>query len=157
MTATRSLDLAIELAIQRRDAVVRKLAANQQALAHAQLQLAQLSDYVAETDARIVQSVNRPVSMEVLRHHYQFMGRLQDAIRLQTDAVQRAQRQLNGVRAELSKVETAVLGLTKVRDARLVQVRQALGRREQAASDELATQLHLRRARTLSEGAHPWQ
>lgn len=157
MSAIRSFDLAIDLATQRRDAVVRRLAIAQQALAHAQVQLTQLSDYVSETDARIVQSVDRTLSMEVLRHHYQFMGRLQEAIRMQADAVRGAQRHLDSVRAELAKAETAVLGLVKVRDARLAQMRQVLGRREQSASDELATQLHLRHARNDFEGAQPWR
>lgn len=157
MTAIRSFDLAIELAIQRRDAAVRKLAAVQQALTHAEAQLKQLTDYVAETDARIVRQVDRPLSMEVLRHHYQFMGRLQDAIQLQAEAVRGAQRHIEGARAELAKAETAVLGLVKVRDARLAEMRWARGRREQAASDELATQLHMRHVKTISEGAQPWQ
>lgn len=157
MTAIRSFDLAIDLAIQRRDAVVRKLVAVQHAHARAQVQLNQLTDYVTETDARIVQSGHRTVSMEVLRHHYQFMGRLQDAIRLQTEAVQGAQSQVDTTRTELAKAETAVMGLIKVRDARLAQIDKAQGRREQAASDELATQLHLRQAKTISEGVQPWQ
>lgn len=157
MTVIRSFDLAIELATQRRDAAVRKLAAVQRALAHAEAQQRQLTDYVAETDARIVQSVNRALSIEVLRHHYQFMARLQEAIRLQADAVRGAQRQVDAARAELAKTETAVLGLVKVRDARLAQMRLAVGRREQAVSDELATQLHMRHAKTISEGTQPWQ
>jgi flagellar export protein FliJ len=85
------------------------------------------------------------------------MGRLQDAIRLQTEAVQGAQSQVDTTRTELAKAETAVMGLIKVRDARLAQIDKAQGRREQAASDELATQLHLRQARTISEGVQPWQ
>ena len=157
MTAIRSFDIAIELATKRRDEAVRKLAGVQRAQAHAEAQLKQLTDYVAETDARIVHQVDRPVSMEVLRHHYQFMGRLQDAIRMQTDAVRGAQRHVEGVRAELAKAETAVMGLVKVRDARLAEMRLTQGRREQAASDELATQLHIRHAKGISEGAQRWQ
>lgn len=157
MTAIRSFDLAIDLATQRRDAVVRKLAAAQHAHAHAHAQLTQLTDYVAETDARIVQAGHRTVSMEVLRHHYQFMGRLQEAIRLQTEAVRGAQGLVDATRSELAKAETAVLGLIKVRGARLAQMDRIQGRREQAASDELATQLHLRQAKTITEGVQPWQ
>lgn len=157
MTAIRSFDLAIELATKRRDEAARKLAGVQRAHAHAEVQLRQLTDYVAETDARIVHRVDRTLSMEVLRHHYQFMGRLQDAIRLQTEAVQGAQRHIEGARSELAKAETAVMGLVKVRDARLAEMRLAQGRREQAMSDELATQLHIRHAKTTSEGAQRWQ
>lgn len=157
MTAIRSFDLAIELATKRRDEAARKLAGVQRTHAHAEVQLRQLTDYVAETDARIVHKVGRTLSMEVLRHHYQFMGRLQDAIRLQTEAVRGAQKNIEGARAELAKAETAVMGLVKVRDARLAEMRLVQGRREQAMSDELATQLHIRHAKTISEGVQRWQ
>lgn len=157
MAAIRSFDLAIELATQRRDEAARRLAGAQRAQLHAQAQLRQLTDYVGETDARIVQQTNRSLSMEVLRHHYQFMARLQDAIRLQTDAVCSAQRNVDGARAGLAKAETAVMGLIKVRDARLLQMRLVQGRREQAVGDELATQLHMRQAKETSEGARLWQ
>lgn len=157
MTAIRSFDLAIELATKRRDEAARRLSGALQSHAHAEVQLKQLTDYVAETDARIVQQVDRSLSMEVLRHHYQFMGRLQEAIRLQTEAVRGVQRHVEGARAELAKAETAVMGLIKVRDARLAEMRVAQGRREQAVSDELATQLHIRHSNTKSEGAQLWQ
>lgn len=157
MAAIRSFDLAIELATKRRDEAVRRLAGVQHALQHAELQLKQLTDYVGETDARLVRQADRTMSMEVLRHHYQFMTRLQEAIRLQSDAVRTAQRHVGGAREALAKAETAVLGLTKVRDARMAQLRLVQGRREQAAGDELATQLHYRQAAENSEGARLWQ
>ncbi|TXI73687.1 MAG: flagellar export protein FliJ [Limnohabitans sp.] len=157
MAAIRSFDLAIELATKRRDEAARRLAASQRSQAHAESQLKQLTDYVGETDARIVGQVGRSVSMEVLRHHYQFMSRLQEASRLQSDAVRGAQRHVDGARAALAKAEAAVMGLIKVRDARLAQLRQAQGRREQAVGDELATQLHMRNASENSEGARLWQ
>lgn len=157
MAAIRGFDLAIELATKRRDEAARRLAGTQRALLHAEAQLKQLSDYVGETDSRIVQQTDRSLSMEVLRHHYQFMARLQEAIRLQSEAVRNAQRHIDGARAELAKTETAVMGLIKVRDARLAQLRLAQGRREQAVGDELATQLHMRRAKETSEGARLWQ
>lgn len=157
MAAIRSFDLAIELATQRRDEAARRLAGAQRTQQHAESQLTQLTDYVGETDARIVRKTDHALSMEVLRHHYQFMARLQEAIRLQSDAVRSAQRHIDGARAELAKTETAVMGLIKVRDARVAQMRLAQGRREQAVGDELATQLHMRRAKETSEGAQRWQ
>jgi flagellar FliJ protein len=157
MAAIRSFDLAIELATKRRDEAARRLAGAQRARLHAESQLKQLKDYVGETDARIVGQTQQYLSMEVLRHHYQFMTRLQEAIRLQSETVRGAQRHIDGARNDLAKSETALMGLKKVRDARLAQMQLAQGRREQAVNDELATQLHIRHANEISEGAQRWQ
>lgn len=152
MSAIRSIELAIELAVRRRDAAQQQLNQAQQRLQHAKNQLLQLEDYVKETDKRLVGGSVATVSMEVLRHHYQFMERLTDAIRMQGEVVTGMLGQLKFARAELAKAETAVLGLQGVRSKRLAQLAVTVERREQARTDELAMQLHLRNMRQSAQG-----
>lgn len=157
MSAIRSIELAIELAVRRRDEAAGQLAAKQRAQFNAQGQLKQLVDYVEETDSRLVRNAGRAVSLEVLRHHYQFMSRLQDAIRMQGDVVKGSERQIAMARSELAKAESAVMGLRKVLQKRLSERQRILDRREQSANDELATQLHIRNMSGSSQGAQRWQ
>lgn len=152
MSAIRSIELAIELAVRRRDAAQQQLNQAQQRLQHAKHQLLQLEDYVKETDRRLVGGYVTAVSVEVMRHHYQFMERLTDAIRMQGDVVTGLQGQVRFARAELAKTETAVLGLQGVRSKRLAQLAASAERREQARTDELAMQLHLRNLRQSAQG-----
>lgn len=152
MSANRSFELAIELAQRRRDETAQRLAQILQTQAHAQGQLRQLEDYVLETDNRLTHHAGRSVSLEVLRHHYQFMARLQEAIRMQSGVVDGAEGKVRFARAELAKSESVVMGLRAVLRKRLAEQQRLAERREQSAMDELATQQYLRRAAALAEG-----
>ena len=81
MTApkTDALAMAAQMAKARRDAVAQQLAVARQAWVAAQLQLDQLEGYAQETTARWGASEARHAP-EIMRHHYQFMERLDHAI-----------------------------------------------------------------------------
>ncbi|MDT8992906.1 flagellar export protein FliJ [Curvibacter sp. APW13] len=154
MSAIRSIELAIDLALRRRDESVQHLAHAQQNQGHAINQLQQLKDYVLETDQRLLRQGSVQVSLEVLRHHYQFMARLQEAIQMQTEVVGGLERRVNFARAELAKAESAVMGLRTVLKKRLDERNQLAQRREQSLMDELAAQQHLRRVPAFASGEH---
>lgn len=139
MSALKSIHLAIELATRQRDGVRKKQAHAIRALNFVKGQLAQLESYAGETDSRLTRPGSVALSVELLRHHYQFVDRLQSAIVLQLTAVENAVRHVEQVQAELVQAELRLTGLNKVLQAREAVLLQAGKRREQRATDEFAT------------------
>ena len=83
MSQHKSIRLAIELATRQRDEAARAVAHMNRNLGFARDQMAQLDGYAADTDARLIGARDGVLSAELIRHHYQFMDRLQQAISLQ--------------------------------------------------------------------------
>lgn len=146
MPKFRALELAIEQATQQRDAMARKHAQAQRTIQHARGQLDQLQVYSSDTDARWVDGRAVSLSAELIKHHYQFMDRLQNAVRLQHDVIANLESQLGAAHQLLLHAEFRLAGLKQVIQSR----RAALGlverRREQRVTDEFAAQRHTRRA-----------
>jgi flagellar protein FliJ len=138
MAELRGLVLAIELATRQRDESAKALARARRILLFAQTQMTQLQGYAGETDARWTHAAGAAVSVEMVRHHYQFMDRLQQAIVLQVDAIGSADLQVETANHEFLLLEFRLAGLTKVlekcRTAALLRQR----RREQRVADEYA-------------------
>ncbi len=86
MSALKSVQLAIELATRDRDELAKVVARVERSLAFAHNQMAQLEGYAAETEALDGLGHAQCVSTELMRHHYQFMDRLQQAISMQSGA-----------------------------------------------------------------------
>ena len=99
MSSLSSMQLAVELATRQRDQLRLDLAQAQQLLAGAQDQFKQLDGYAQETQTRWVTKSQTHSSPEVMRHYYQFMDKLHQAIALQAqvtkDAELRVQAQQN--------------------------------------------------------------
>lgn len=151
MSELRSLVLAIELATRQRDDFAKAAARARRALDGAQHQMAQLQGYAGETDARWSSPTYVALSAELIRHHYQFTARLQQAIVLQTDAITKANRQVELAAQALLQSEFRLAGLKQVLETRQAALQLTQRRREQRMTDEFAGMQHARtRARTMS-------
>lgn len=144
MPKFRALELAIEQATQQRDAQARKLAHAQRTLQFAQGQLDQLRNYSNDTDARWIGGHAVNLSVELIKHHYQFMDRLQNAVTMQQGVIASQDQQVAHAHQTLLQAEYRLAGFKQVLKAR----RAALGlveqRREQRATDEFAALSHAR-------------
>lgn len=151
MSELRSIVLAIELATRQRDDLAKAAARAQRALGGAQNQMAQLQGYAGETDARWSSPTYVALSAELIRHHYQFTARLQQAIVLQTDAIGKANRQVESAAQALLQAEFRLAGLKQVLETRQAALQLTQRRRDQRLTDEFAGMQFARiRARTLS-------
>jgi flagellar FliJ protein len=157
MSQLRSVLLAIEHATIRRDQLAQVTASVERNLQFAHQQLAQLESYAADTDARWIGSAAREISAQIIRHQYQFMDRLQQAIGMQTGVIAGVVRQLDQARVNLLQAEFRLAGLNqilKTRKAALLRVQQL---REQRQTDEFAAMQHARnRALPMSGETHDY-
>jgi flagellar FliJ protein len=144
MSQLRSVLLAIEHATIRRDHLAQATASIERNLQFAHQQLAHLEGYAADTDARWIGSAAREISAQIIRHQYQFMDRLQQAIVMQTDVISGVVNQLELARQNQLHAEFRLAGLNQVLKARkagLLRVQQV---REQRQTDEFAAMQHAR-------------
>jgi flagellar FliJ protein len=151
-TQWSALALAITQAERARDAARQKSAQCLSQLRFGQAQLKQLQGYAEETDQRWVGLYTGTVAAEVIRHRYQFMDRLMDAIGLQKNALQTLQTQLDAANQALLLTEQRLMALQKVLALRQRQWQAEQARREQRITDEFASQQHARAAAKLLIG-----
>ena len=138
MSSLKTLLLAIEQAERRRHAAKQELARAEQAWLAARDQLAQLQGYASETEARWGAQSHRGAGPELLRHHYQFMGRLQHATGLQASVIEQRALAVQTSRQALVVVELRLAALTRVQDARRAELAREQQRRERLEDDEIA-------------------
>lgn len=144
MSPFRALELAIEQATQQRDAQARKHAQAQRTQHHALDQLAQLTHYSNDTDARWIGGHAVDLSVELIRHHYQFMDRLQNAVTLQQGVVRNLEQQLAKAHQLLLQAESRLAAFKQVLKTRHLALNLVQQRREQRATDEFAAMRHSR-------------
>lgn len=145
MNPHHGLQLAIELAERKRDERAQVLAQAQRQVLVGQQQLQQLQSYAGDTDTRWTQGHNMALSAELIRHHYQFVERLQHAIGMQDGVIANLVRQENQCRAALVQAEMRLSGLKQVLEARKQLLIAAEQRREQGRMDEMAALVYARR------------
>jgi len=150
MSSLHAFTVAVELAERRRDAARQNLQDVQGARAAAQAQLGQLEGYAQETQGRWGASEGRTLQPVVLQHHYHFMGRLEHAIGLQTQALGGQDRRVADARQGLLQAELRLASLRKVLERRQREQAQAQQRQDQKQTDERAA-LRLRAALTQEE------
>jgi flagellar protein FliJ len=146
----KALHLAIDQATRKRDHLLRALAQAQAQQRHGQDQLDQLTQYAQDTDTRWIQSPS--TSPEVMRHHYQFMDRLQHAIAMQEGVIRNLQAHVEHAQRAVQEAQTRVAGLQQVVEQRLARARATAARREQRTMDDMAAQQHRTRSGALSFG-----
>lgn len=151
MAQLKSILLAIELATRRRDELAKAVANARNSLGFAQGQMVQLQGYAADTDARFIGSASVILSAELIRHHYQFMQRLQQAITLQSGVLTQSDHQVALADKALLQAEFRLAGLNHVLKTRQAAMQLTQKRREQRVTDEFASMLHARtKARSMS-------
>ena len=144
MTQFRALELAITQATQQRDAQARKHAQAQRTLQFAQGQLDQLRNYSNDTDERWIGGHAVNLSVELVKHHYQFMDRLQNAVHLQHGVITNLEHQLASAHQTLLQAESRLAGFKQLIKARRAALDVQQQRREQRATDEFAAMRHTR-------------
>lgn len=144
MSELRGIQLAIDAATRNRDSLIRALSQERSSVAQANEQMNQLEGYAAETDARWIGGQAGAVSNALLEHHYQFMGRLQQAIVLQRTAISHAEQQQERVRLLLVSAEVRLSGLNQILALREKAIALRMKRREQKQTDEFAANLYAR-------------
>ena len=155
MSQLRSIVLAIELATRQRDELARALARIEKTLQFAQNQMHQLEGYASETDARWLRPTPDGRTTEMLRHHYQLMGRLQQAIGLQSGVMSNTGQQVEKAKQLLLKAECRLAGLNQVLKIRQADLLQIEARREQRQTDEFASMQHARKQSMSRTGDYP--
>ncbi|MFO1263868.1 MAG: flagellar export protein FliJ [Rhodoferax sp.] len=151
MTSFHGLQLAIEQAERMRDERAKVVARLEAHLGSLQAQLFQLETYAQETEKRWMNGAHSQISGELLRHHYQFMGRLQHAMSLQMDVISAARNDIAVARSAQMLVEVRLHGLREVLNKRRKHMERVEVRREQHRSDEFAALAH---ARNVKVGEH---
>lgn len=142
MSAVKSVMLAIVVATRKRDQAEKSLLYVQRAHVFALNQLQQLESYAAETDVRWQTSAQAGTVPELIRHHYQFMDRLQHAISLQVQAVEAASRRVDGARQVVVDAEVRLAGLNQVLKNKHADEARMQVRRDQKQMDEFAASRH---------------
>jgi len=138
MAGLKSVDLAIMVALKKRNLVGKKLAQTQQSLQFELGQLDQLEAYAADAQKRWSAAAQVSMTPELLRHHYQFMDRLRQAISLQQACIAQANAQLEMQRQQLITAELALNSLQKLLARKQSEISRTLARREQKQTDEAA-------------------
>ncbi len=144
MPKFRALELAIEQATQQRDALARQHAQAQRALQYGQGQLSQLENYSNDTDARWIGGHAVNLSVELIKHHYQFMDRLQNAVSLQKGVIGNLTQQVTRAHQTLLQAESRLAGFNQLLTTRRLALNVVQQRREQRATDEFAAMRYAR-------------
>ncbi len=147
MSSQNGLNAAIGVATRQRDEAVQALALARQSWVAMQLQLDQLQTYAQDTDARWSPTAGRVSTPEFMRHHYQFMQRLDHAIRMQVGVVDVHARQVEERAATLRDAEARLDSLQQIVKSRAREQQVVERRREQKQVDEIAALQYRRNAR----------
>ena len=145
MSKFHAFELAITLATRQRDALAQKHAQAVRNCEFAKAQLAQLQGYASDTDARWIGADMPAVSSELIRHHYQFTDRLQQAVQMQHGVIANMDRQLASAHQFLLQAEFRLAGLEQVLKTRRAAAERLAQQREQRATDEFASQRYAHR------------
>ena len=139
MSNLNALMVAVEVASRKRDDARKVLQDTQAAQQAARDQLDQLEGYARETEARWGLRADTAVQPEVMYHHYQFIGKLEHAIGLQSGVVQDQARRVEQARQALLQAELRLTSLRKVVERKQHELAIAQMRREQKQTDERAS------------------
>lgn len=146
MSALKSVLLAIQVATGKRDQVAKGLLHVLRTHTFAQDQMAQLEGYAAETEARWSAAARTGTTPELMRHHYQFMERLQHAIGLQVGVLENTSRHVELTKRSLLEAEFRLTSLKQVLNKKQTDMLVLQSRREQKQMDEFAAQRSRRTA-----------
>lgn len=152
MTNLSGIQLAIELAAKQRDICQKRLAMLERHSVAAQGQMEQLQSYAADKDAGWIGAAPWLFSGELIRHHYQFMGRLQQAVEMQTEVLGQANGQVSEARTALANAEIRLEGLNRILKLRVCAKDLLFKRREQKQTDDFASQQYARKRVEIEQG-----
>ena len=144
--------MAIELATRQRDQLAKQHAQALRAVDFGRGQLSQLTTYAGDIDGRWTNGSTTAMSAEMVRHHYQFMDRLQQAMALQNGVIDNLVNQAHVAHKALLQAEFRLSGLSQVLKTREAELDAVKKRREQLETDEFASQRYLRAKAAQAQG-----
>lgn len=139
-----ALQTMLELAERQRDTARAALMQAENHSNRALAQLDQLIAYQADYRARAPGTAGLAAPIELLRCHQGFMGRLDQALAQQREAVKTSHAELLRRRQQLQQAELRVASVRKLLERRQAERARLQARREQQRSDESAQQRHRR-------------
>ncbi|MDE2371912.1 MAG: flagellar export protein FliJ [Burkholderiales bacterium] len=149
---TRSLLQMLQLAERDRDQVLAALRQAEAMARQARDQADQLEQYRGEVRQRHPATGGRSATIEMLRVHFGFAQRLDQALTQQQATTSQAESRLEALRAELLARETRVAAVRKLIERRQAEQQRGAARLEQRRSDEAA-----QRPRNHAGAAPSWQ
>ncbi len=149
MSSLKSIVFAIGMTCQKRDAQVQIVNRYKRVLAFANEQMSQLNSYAQETSDKWRVSSQRGTSPELMCHHYQFMARLQDAIILQTDVLDQAERDVQSAHENYLEAEMQLASFELMKKKLQLDIDVKLSRRDQKQTDEFAATRKIKNYETL--------
>lgn len=138
MSAVKSILLAIDLATRKRDQAGQGLMHVQRSQTFAQDQMTQLAVYAAETQSKWTVSAQTSTTPELMRHHYQFMNRLDHAIGLQREVLANMSRKVEDAKRLHLEAELRLVSLKQALKKKQADIVVLHTRREQKQMDEFA-------------------
>lgn len=141
MSALRAIQLAIDMAERQRDQVARELAAALQNQLAASGQKDMLEAYARETESKWIARAQAATSPELMRHHYQFLAKLDQAIVFQQGVIRNHVDRVAQVRHDLMEAEQKLARFKHIFTARQAEAIKLQNRREQKQADEWASRM----------------
>lgn len=142
----------VEVATRRRDEALQVLGQAQREHQQAQLQMAQLQGYSAESVQRWSHRAAQGFSPALLRTHQAFMGKLDHAVTFQQGVLARLQLHIDHCREQWLVAERELASLQKYQERRHTTWQRQLERQDQKSNDEMAANLHRH-----TPGHHDWK
>jgi flagellar FliJ protein len=134
----RPLHILVEQAERQRDEALARRGRADAALQAAEQQQRQLGDYQQESEARWLAQFRQGAAITLVQAYHDFVGRLQGAVELQAQQVERLRRECERVAAAHVAAEQKLAAIRKLRDQRAQTLLLGALRREQKQMDELA-------------------
>lgn len=134
----RPLHILVEQAERQRDEALARRGRADAALQAAEQQQRQLADYEQESAARWLAQFREGAAITLVQVHHDFVGRLQGAVAMQAQQVERLRREAERVAAAHVAAEQKLAAIRKLLDQRRQTLLAAALRREQKQMDELA-------------------
>lgn len=144
MSFQHTMTMAIKQATRQRDLVAEQVSRMEARRQAAQDQWGQLKSYADETQSNYLHHAQRSLHPSLMRHHHQFMGRLDEAIHLQEEALGQVIKQLAQHRLKLMACEQRLVLLDKWYEKKLSIERLAIEKMDQKLDDEMAQQMYAR-------------
>ena len=140
MSLLKTLAVAVQATSLKRDTARRAVGVAQQKYRAAHDQLTQLETYAGETETRWMAQAQTRAMPELMRHHYQFMERLAQAIQMQRGILADHARWVEAAKKQATEDEIRLATLQQLCRNQQLQASRLQNRREQKQMDEFAAQ-----------------
>jgi len=145
MKASQRLKVVERVADEQERSQARQLAASEQRLTQAEAKLAELKGYYANYARELQQLASGGMGASRLKDFQAFLGRLDEAVRLQAEILARARSERDADRRLWQQAAQRAEMVGKVVERRVGEEQRAVARQEQRDSDQRAVESSARR------------